>query len=794
MRISIWTGLACGCLAAGLLDAATIYVSVNGDDASGGDSWATAKRTIQAGVNAAVGDDVVMISNGVYVLTNSVRIDHYIGELRSLNGRNVIIDGNSSVRCLLAEKNVTVRGLTFRNGNSDQAGGGLLFYDGGLVADCTVISNRAASSGGGIYGTVSVSNCVVAGNRATYGGGGMELGASSKGETLYVVDSIVSNNILEQTDPEGICEGGGIRISQDTDGAANIINCRIVNNVAQGGPVYSCLGGGLHVNYARALTVRNTLIAGNSCGGYGGGASINNGTALENCTVAGNASEVRGSGLYVTNPGSFTTRVENTVCFSNYVRQGTDNWGDDATVLPEGCPNVWFENCCLRMRFVQQLGLRGTNNLTSDPRYLNGASEAWRLSSVSPCINAGTNRPWMEGARDLDRYARILNEIVDIGCYETDPSGVSIDCFMVKPSEGQAFAAPADIDIQAFGYSLKPLAVTQLVVYANGAVVATSRNDEIATAWSNVWGGSYSLSCQVWNEKGHTAISEPVSVTVSGPSCRRHVVNDFDGDGRSDLAIYRQDGYWWVAYMAGGGFQGLFGGSSCQPVEGDFDGDGIADRAIYQEASGYWGFSMSGSADPLYTLFGAAGFRPVRGDFDGDGRSDAAVYRAASGYWFYRPSGSPDVMYNFAQFGGPAYTPAEGDFDGDGRTDFGVFHAQSGTWYVQLSASGSSGGLSFGLPGCVAVPGDYDLDYKTDFVVFSPSAGLWVACLSASGYSPAYSMFTPSGGLPVRGDFDGDGRADLLTYTEPSGLWQGYLTSTGWVGGTFGGSGWSPVQ
>ena len=781
-------------LAAGRIDAATVYVSLQGDDASAGDSWAAAKRTIQAGVDAAAGDDVVMISNGVYVLSSTIVIDHWIGELRSLSGRNVIIDGNNSCRCLTAEKNVTVRGLTFRNGNSAQAGGGLLFYDGGLVADCWVISNRAASSGGGIYGIVNVSNCVVAGNRATYGGGGLELGASSKGSTLYVVDSIISNNILEQTDPEGICEGGGIRISQDTDGAANIINCRIVNNVAQGGPEYRCLGGGLHVNYARALTVRNTLVAGNSCGGYGGGASINNGASLENCTVAGNTSEVRGSGLYVTNPGSFTTRVENTVCFSNYVRQGTDNWGDDATILPEGCPNVWFENCCLRMRFIQHLGLRGTNNLTSDPRFLNGAYEDWRLSTVSPCINAGTNRPWMEGARDLDRTARILNEIVDIGCYETDPSGVSIDCFMVKPSNGQTFTAPTDIELRASGYSLKPLAVTQLVVYANGAVVASSRNDEIATVWSNAWGGSYSLSCQVWNEKGHMAQSDPVSITVTGPSCRRHVVNDFDGDGRSDLAIYRLDGYWHVAYMAGGGFQGFFGDASCQPVEGDFDGDGIADRAIYQESSGYWGFLMSGAAAPSYAAFGAPGFQPVRGDFDGDGCSDAAVYRAASGYWFYRPSGSPDVMYNYAQFGGPAYTPAEGDFDGDGCTDFGVFNSQAGNWCVQLSSSGSSGGLHFGLPNCVAVPGDYDLDYKTDFVVFSPSAGLWIACLSASGYSPAYSMFTPAGGLPVRGDFDGDGRSDLLTYTGSSGLWQGYLTSTGWVGGYFGGPGWAAVQ
>ena len=120
MRIKLIAYIAVLFLAAGLIDAATVYVSLQGDDAATGDSWTAAKRTIQAGVNAAAGDDVVMISNGVYVLSSTITIDHWIGELRSLSGRNVIIDGNNNVRCLTAEKYVTVRGLTFRNGNSAQ--------------------------------------------------------------------------------------------------------------------------------------------------------------------------------------------------------------------------------------------------------------------------------------------------------------------------------------------------------------------------------------------------------------------------------------------------------------------------------------------------------------------------------------------------------------------------------------------------------------------------------------------------------------------------------------------------
>lgn len=61
-------------LAAAWLPAATVYVSPAGNDYFSGSSWAQPKRTIQAGVNAAGAYDVVLISNGVYTLTNQIHI------------------------------------------------------------------------------------------------------------------------------------------------------------------------------------------------------------------------------------------------------------------------------------------------------------------------------------------------------------------------------------------------------------------------------------------------------------------------------------------------------------------------------------------------------------------------------------------------------------------------------------------------------------------------------------------------------------------------------------------------
>jgi len=60
---------------------------------------------------------------------------------------------------------------------------------------------------------------------------------------------------------------------------------------------------------------------------------------------------------------------------------------------------------------------------------------------------------------------------------------------------------------------------------------------------------------------------------------------DFDGDSRSDLAIFRpSSGLWAVRNVT----RVYFGGSSDEPRPGDYNGDGIADIAIFRPSSGLW--------------------------------------------------------------------------------------------------------------------------------------------------------------------------------------------------------------
>ena len=56
-----------GTLSIGTALAGTVYVSASdGNDGNDGSSWAAAKQTIQAGVDAAVAGDVVLVTNGTY--------------------------------------------------------------------------------------------------------------------------------------------------------------------------------------------------------------------------------------------------------------------------------------------------------------------------------------------------------------------------------------------------------------------------------------------------------------------------------------------------------------------------------------------------------------------------------------------------------------------------------------------------------------------------------------------------------------------------------------------------------
>ena len=149
---------------------------------------------------------------------------------------------------------------------------------------------------------------------------------------------------------------------------------------------------------------------------------------------------------------------------------------------------------------------------------------------------------------------------------------------------------------------------------------------------------------------------------------------DFDGDGRSDISVFRPSDSCLVSDRSTEGFAALqFGLSTDKIVPSDYDGDGKTDIAVYRPSSGVWYVLSSVYGTVANYQFGIAEDLPAPADLDGDGRSDLTVFRPSTGIWYSRHSS--DNSFNSVQFGTNGDFPTVGDFDGDGNADLGVYRS-----------------------------------------------------------------------------------------------------------------------
>jgi hypothetical protein len=252
--------------------------------------------------------------------------------------------------------------------------------------------------------------------------------------------------------------------------------------------------------------------------------------------------------------------------------------------------------------------------------------------------------------------------------------------------------------------------------------------------------------------------------TVNATTAATHAVSDFDGDGRSDISVWRPaDGNWYFIKSSDSTVNAFhFGSNGDQIVPGDYDGDGKTDFAVFR--SGTW-FISGSTAGFSGAQFGLATDLPAQGDFDGDGKADIAVYRPSDGTWYIQAS---TAGFSATQFGANGDKPVAGDYDGDGRSDIAVYRPTDGNWY-QLRSTAGFAGVHFGISTDKVVPADYDGDGKVDPAVFRSDTGTWFLLRSSLGFSGV--QFGSLNDIPAPGDFDGDGTADIDLYRPSQGTW-----------------------
>ena len=278
---------------------------------------------------------------------------------------------------------------------------------------------------------------------------------------------------------------------------------------------------------------------------------------------------------------------------------------------------------------------------------------------------------------------------------------------------------------------------------------------------------------------------------IAAATCLARTPFDFDGDGKSDVSVFRPaNGGWYISNSSNGSLNSaIFGIDTDLIAPADFDGDGKTDVAVFRNGTWYYLQSSDGAFKAVG--FGQAGDLPRPADFDGDGKADINVFRPSNGGW-YRLNSSNGAFIG-AAFGQDGDKPLVADFDGDGKSDIAVFRPSAGTFYWLESSTGQFKATPFGISEDIPSVGNFDGDAKTDVAVFRPSNGGWYRYNSSNGAFVA-QQFGVSGDIPAAADFDGDGKSDIAVFRPSNGAWYILQSSNGgFTGQVFGASGDKPV-
>lgn len=328
-----------------------------------------AGQSIQAAINTAQNNDIILVSAGTYIENLSI-LNPNITLIGVDGAENTIIDANYNGSGLmisgLSANNVTVKGFTIKNG---------------------IGSSRNMHVPNGSVIPRQVGGAVLCENQAK----------------PLLTDLIIENNFADY--------GAGIFISES---ASPLIQNSLIRNNDAG-----YYGGGIWAtnnyttgSYAKTY-LKNVVINNNYAGDKGSAIGANESSYIDifNCTIAYDSCAFSaGTPIWKGNNAIF--RITNSLIWNN---GGTHFiYNNDATPIND---TLSYTN----INVVITTGLAGyilftSNIFNQNPLFFNPTQQDFHLSSNSPCLNAGTaiDAPTF----DIEGRQRPLNGGVDIGAYE----------------------------------------------------------------------------------------------------------------------------------------------------------------------------------------------------------------------------------------------------------------------------------------------------------------------------------------------------------------------------------------